>query len=384
MIVVFADDLTGATEIGGIALRYGLKVEVSLGTELQSDADLLVIAANTRSMTEQEAIPHTATLTRQIKKLQPQYIFKKIDSVLRGYVGQETAVHLAELGLDKALIVPCNVSLKRTIVDGQYLVEGVPLHETGFAHDPEFPASTSDVKELLQTRGVSATVRKSVELGDAEGLIIGEATTEADLDRWANAVDSNILIGGGAEFFNAFLKSLGLKVEDVSAPRVASVGRPVLVVSGTAFHQSTALIKALKKKGEPVSYMPAELLTADGEGALDSWCTEIVQFLKKSGKAIIAIDPDETGSLPDAKVLRHQMALVVDRVFGEAVIPKLIIEGGATAGEVLQMLGHTSLYPIQELSLGVIRMRSAFDEKLNIILKIGSYEWPAHIRPDHI
>lgn len=383
MIVVFADDLTGATEIGGIALRYGLKVEVNLGTELQSDADLLVVAANTRSMILQEALDHTAALTRQIKKLQPKYIFKKIDSVLRGYVGQETAVHLAELGLDRALIVPCNISLKRTIVEGQYLVDGMPLHQTGFARDPEFPALTSDVKELLQSRSVSAVVRKPADLENAEGLIIGEATTEADLEHWANSVDGNILTGGGAEFFNAFLKILGLKRANASNPRIASVGRPVLVVSGTAYQKSTSLIKELQTKGEPVSYMPAEVLRSDDEGALNNWCAEIVKYLKK-GKAIIAIDPDATKPMPDAKVLRYKMGLAVARVFREAVVPKLIIEGGATAGEVLAVLGHTSLYPIQELSLGIIRMQSGADEKLNIILKIGSYEWPAHIRPDNI
>src|SRR5882757_10096749 len=44
MIAVIADDLTGAAELGGIGLRYGLSVEVNMDVNLSTKADLLVIA----------------------------------------------------------------------------------------------------------------------------------------------------------------------------------------------------------------------------------------------------------------------------------------------------------------------------------------------------
>ena len=49
MLAVIADDLTGAAEIGGIGLSYGLKVEISSKVNPSTEADLLVIATDTRS-----------------------------------------------------------------------------------------------------------------------------------------------------------------------------------------------------------------------------------------------------------------------------------------------------------------------------------------------
>ena len=43
MIVVIADDLTGAAELGGLGLRHGLTVEIVTDTDQYSQKDLLVI-----------------------------------------------------------------------------------------------------------------------------------------------------------------------------------------------------------------------------------------------------------------------------------------------------------------------------------------------------
>ena len=43
MIVVIADDITGAAEMGGIALRYGLKSMVANDVISDAKADVLII-----------------------------------------------------------------------------------------------------------------------------------------------------------------------------------------------------------------------------------------------------------------------------------------------------------------------------------------------------
>lgn len=78
MIIVIADDFTGAAELGGIGLRYNLSVEVNTHVNLQSKADLLVIATDTRSMQKQEAEQHMEAVTREVAKLNPTFIFKKV------------------------------------------------------------------------------------------------------------------------------------------------------------------------------------------------------------------------------------------------------------------------------------------------------------------
>ncbi|HEY1022959.1 MAG TPA: four-carbon acid sugar kinase family protein, partial [Flavisolibacter sp.] len=71
MIVVIADDITGAAELAGIGLRYGLKVLVSAEVGASTQHDLHVIFTNTRSMPEADAVRTMRYLTEQVKGLAP-------------------------------------------------------------------------------------------------------------------------------------------------------------------------------------------------------------------------------------------------------------------------------------------------------------------------
>jgi len=89
MIAVIADDFTGAAEIGGVGLRYGLQVLIETVVNDVSNVDLLVIATDTRSLEASQASEEMAKITGQLMQLHPDIIFKKIDSVLRGHVALE-------------------------------------------------------------------------------------------------------------------------------------------------------------------------------------------------------------------------------------------------------------------------------------------------------
>jgi uncharacterized protein YgbK (DUF1537 family) len=46
MIVIIADDFTGAAELAGISLRYGLATDVCLNEVVESDADVLIVCTD--------------------------------------------------------------------------------------------------------------------------------------------------------------------------------------------------------------------------------------------------------------------------------------------------------------------------------------------------
>lgn len=381
MIVVIADDLTGAAELAGIGLRYGLNVEVVLETSLRSKADLLIIATDTRSLKRKEALTKTRQLTRRIAKLKPDLVFKKIDSVLRGHVGEEIKIHLEELNLKRALVVPTNPALGRVIIDGHYYINGIPLHFTGFGTDPEFPLTTSSVSDILKTDGIEVLVKRNGPIMSYTGIIVGEVKTEADLRAWVNHKDNNTFLAGAAGFFTALLESLGLAPLDVPQQNV-EFAHPVLIVSGTAFGDRCNYLKQLKQDGEPVSYMPDEILAhpANGE-SYHHWFEEIRAFLIEYGRAAIAIDPELTaGKHIDAIDLRGKTSLIAEKVFDNINIAELVIEGGSTAAEVLKVLSLTKMHPIAELAPGVIKMQADSHPGLSITLKPGSYPWPAALQ----
>lgn len=383
MIVVIADDFTGAAELGGIGLRYNLRVEINTQVNLQSTADLLVIATDTRSMQKHEAELEMEAVTRQIARLNPTWIFKKVDSVLRGYVAEELFVHMQELNHSRALVVPANPALGRTITNGQYALNNGPLHLSSFSADPEFPIKTSSVIEILQNKGVNIFSQKHNEPLKHEGLIIGDAGNTADLRHWADKVNKNMLIAGASGFFTALLDKLVIPDKQTGHTAPRQITEPALIVSGTAYSKSCNAIKKLKADGCPVSYMPAGIVNpnVNKEAVYQSWCHEILSYIATFGKAIIAIDPADTQELTDqAKALREKTAIVVKMVFDQIHINELLIEGGSTASAILKQLGISKLYPAEELATGVIRMSADEDSSFYITMKPGSYLWPQPIR----
>lgn len=383
MIIVIADDFTGAAELGGIGLRYNLKVEVNTRVNLQSKADLLVIATDTRSMSKDDAVAEMEKVTEEIVKLNPTLIFKKVDSVLRGYVAEELLAHIQKLSLSRALLVPANPGLGRTIVDGQYLLNGEPLHESAFAHDPEFPIKTSSVVEMLYNKGIKISSQKHNQILNYEGVIIGDASTYEDLKAWTTLVNRNMIIAGAANFFTALLDEIVIPDEKLQAIKSKPVGSPALIISGTSFRKSTEAIKKLKNEGGPVSYMPQNIINEDGlkEVDYDSWCHEIISYITKFGKAIIAIDPQDTKHLHNqAASLRKKTATIVGLIFKQMYVTELLMEGGSTAAAILKQLGISKICPVEELAPGVIRMSADDDSELYITIKPGSYSWPETVK----
>ena len=124
MIVVIADDFTGAAELAGISLRYGLSVTVYLDNVVDADTDVVIISTDSRSMQKAAAVYCTAEAVETLMKYQPTLLYKKIDSVLRGYVMEELKVQMELTEKKKIFILPSNPSLGRTISDGEYFVQG--------------------------------------------------------------------------------------------------------------------------------------------------------------------------------------------------------------------------------------------------------------------
>src|SRR3954468_12100362 len=153
MIGVISDDLTGAAELGAVGLRYGLSAEIVTGGEPGGKAELMCLDTSSRSCPPEEAARRAAEAARSLKGAGASWIYKKVDSVLRGHVAAEVDAVMKELGLKVALMVPANPLLGRVIRDGRYYVRGKPIQETEFAQDPEYPRKSAGVLELLGGSG---------------------------------------------------------------------------------------------------------------------------------------------------------------------------------------------------------------------------------------
>lgn len=375
MIALIADDLTGAVELAGIGLRYALRVEILTLVPPSTDADLLVIATDTRSMTEQEAVSTMADLTVQLITLKPDFLYKKVDSVLRGHVLAELHVHLNETGLSRALLVPANPALNRQIIDGRYFVDGQPIHLSSFANDTDFPIKSAEIHMMLRCEESDIEVLDGTEALPEAGIIVAECSAEEDLKLWAAKTDRQTLLAGGSGFFAALLESLGHSARNDHSH--FALRAPALYVSGTSFDKSRKLIGAFKAAGAQVFYLPENIIYSvnPDDELFDSLAELIVSALNLHQKAVLAIDEHAVQGVN----LREKQALLVRKVCNKVKVKELLIEGGATALAIVQQLNLNHFIPVQEFSTGVVRLQSLEHAGLFLTLKPGSYAWPTDI-----
>ena len=367
MIVVIADDITGAAEIGGIALRYGFDVLLSDELDDAGNHEVIVIYTNTRSMTESEAAQIMGKLTSKSMQLKPSLFYKKTDSVLRGHVLAEMKSQMSAMNLERGLLVPVNPSSGRIIRDGNYYINNRLVHETSFSIDPEFPISSSRLQEMLGVNEVNLSIKKRNENLALKGITVGEAEINQDLEAWANQNDGSLLLAGGGSFFNALLQ-VTYKQQRKEKKVPVKFSMLLCLVSGTTF----------SKYEDLVSYMPAEIFSATSVNTIlyDQWLDQALRILKKNNRVIIAIDNSEIKRV-DPQLLGEKLAELVSRLIAASNIADLLIEGGATAYSIVRKIGWHSFVPTEELDQGIVRMQVADKPGLHLIIKPGSYDWPS-------
>ena len=153
MFCVIADDFSGAAELGGIAVRYGLKAHIFTTPltikQIQDDA-VYIFDTDTRRLNLTSGAYHlNQWLSFLYQNFKPEFVFKKVDSILRGNIVGETELIKAKFGLKRTVLIPANPERKRFIRDGKYWIDDVLLHETEFAYDPSYPTETSEIRTIL-------------------------------------------------------------------------------------------------------------------------------------------------------------------------------------------------------------------------------------------
>lgn len=383
MIIVVSDDFTGAAEIGGIGLKYGLDVEIFTKLPFESIADLVIIATNTRSKSIKEAKEETKQVSTYISNLKPELVFKKIDSVLRGHILEETRVMMKTLKDKSALIIPANPRLGRIVKEGTYFIEGKPIAETSFANDPEYSINCSNVIDILSKNKKHNDLHYSKSIGCYANneIIIGEVRNNTDMDIWGSVGNNDFLMVGSAGFFEAILqnRAFSKKIDNVAIPEKRKNVR--IIICGSAYHESRNFVRKAKENGFPVSYMSDQLFQSReiNSGEICVWKDEIIGLLKDYNQVILAISHPVIKSKKIARKLKNIISQVVMAVYQELDLLEFLIEGGSTASEILDLLEFTTLIPIYQYNQGVIKMNVKNAENIQIILKPGSYMWPKEV-----
>ncbi len=376
MIAAVADDFTGAAEIAGIGRCYAMQTLLLRQPPTATcKADLVVLDTDSRLLSREQAYNRVAEMLDAARPLDVESYYKKTDSVFRGPVVEELRACMDVLQKPRALLLPANPSLGRMISGGRYFIDGVPLDETAFGHDPEYPARSSDVLELLGDAGPYRAhyVEPDQDL-PPEGIAICAAAETGDVRSWASRLDERTLAAGGSDFFRAFLENLGLSPGP--GGRVPPLD-DALFVCGSVSDYSRRTVARAERAGLAVCRMPDEIFNGESphDEALEKWADKICRELA-GGRAIMAVRKPVVNDVETSKRLCRAMADAVERVMRRRPAQNILIEGGATASAVLKRMGWSDFEILSELSPGVVRMRLGAGQDRNLIVKPGSYRWP--------
>lgn len=352
-IVVIADDISGAAELAGRTLQQGLRAEVQTRFTADTEADVVCVDTDTRSLPAGEAAQRVGAVATEIMAARPRWIFKKCDSVLRGSVLAEARVIASAAGKRGLLVVSANPSRGRVVRAGRYFVEGRPLDETVFAHDPEHPRTTAEVAALLG--------------GDLAGVRLPDATTPADVAHQAQMLGDDVLPVGAADFFDALLREReGRRLgQELPAPAIPG-GGATLVVCGSAAAWNRRREEA-ERWGLAVFGRPHR---AD----------QVIGALRRDGRVLIGIGdgPATRGVAPT--VLAAELAAVVAEVLRAVAVKRVLSEGGATSAAVMRAMGWTRLEACEVSPHGVGALRPVGGGPI-FLIKPGSYLWPTEMWP---
>src|SRR5262249_34240476 len=155
------------------------------------------------------------------------------------------------------------------IQGGHYFVDGVPLHQTPFAKDPEHPRTSSHIATLL---------------GNTSDIETPDVSSPADLQKFADALDPDTLPAGGVDFFNALLAQKIDRARSASSGPVFHTRRPALFVCGSDSAWFAGRGEECSKHGISLCVMPRALFGRElNEEVLGRWAASAVNALREGG-----------------------------------------------------------------------------------------------------
>ena len=424
-VFLIADDLTGAADSGVTFAKAGAEVLVSWEAGRLPDADVVALSSESRHAPAAEAAARVEAVITPLEELLADvhhpWVYKKIDSTLRGHPALELSTLMAKLGGPPCVLVaPAFPAQGRVTREGTHYVHDLPLADTVFGKE----VGTSQVRELFMDvvgpERVCALSLSAVRAGDdalaahigamvrlaasSPCVIVADAVTENDLLRLADAAlrCGVRTLCGSAGLAEALASKLAVvcgwseRERPIAAARRPAApppeGSAVLVVAASRHPQTMRQLEALDEAGFPV-VTPHALLGetpaaagADGNGGFRevgggeaSGQAVLDRAFSAGGLALTTVGlPDMPGQgKPLASCLAETAVALLRSVdaSGHRKISGLVLTGGDAAVAVSRALGARALRLRGEVAPGLPwgYLVGGMNDRLPFVTKAGGF-----------
>ena len=269
MLAIVADDLTGAADTSACFADAGWRTVIPFTSVAPGGVDALALSTESRDLADVEAAEavYRAILSMSANS-PPRWLYKKVDSALRGHPREELLAAMNALGTRRALVAPALPAEGRTTRGGRQFINGLPIQASAFGGQSA-PTSLLDIfandRDLPVIHLPLGLVRQHPNAvcewlqADEDGILIADAETDDDLDVLAQAAaNSNLqVLCGAAGFARRLALALPQGRRQNDPPRAA---KPILIVAGSMHAATMRQLKILSKDGVPVVQLPQEVI----------------------------------------------------------------------------------------------------------------------------
>jgi uncharacterized protein YgbK (DUF1537 family) len=331
-------------------------------------AGVIAVSTDSRTRSTAVAVGRVREAVRFAMSLHGRaLIFKKIDSTLRGHIGEEVRAAMDASYARVAIVAPAFPAMGRTVEDGMLRVTGVgaitPRH---VAHHLESHGvrqcqriSRPDASSASAVRGAEWRDRMIDAINSGARALVCDSVDDADLDgivEGAWTLDGPVLWVGSAGLADALARRLSAS-EEAKRSGVEQIGGgrggSVIFWIGT-HHAATQAQQQYLASGMPPVEVVSESEIEAATACVDRGAHVLVDISRHSANEVIA----------------RMVAAVAERP-----LAGFVMSGGDTAARVCRMLDAACIELGGEVSRGIPWgwLRTRAGRRWPVVLKSGGF-----------
>lgn len=317
LIGIIADDLTGANDTALQFHMHGCNTQIVLNSESSlnetnlKNAQACAISTETRNSDFNSAYQKTKAACQKLyDNFNIEYLYKKIDSTLRGNIAVEIKAILDVVNNDAAIVVPAFPKENRYTIGSYHLLKGVPIERTELARDPKFPIYESHIPSILEkqlkefgsdlkigTIGFKTVVKGAALIltemhrliNEGVKIIVIDAQSSIDMEQIALAVKKSTfnLLPVGAAGFAAALSNIWLNDAKNNKITLKLHKQPKFIVSGSATELTASQIARLKDEYDDCLYSYSVKIDDIIKGVNEEFIERIRCHLSKGSNVLV-------------------------------------------------------------------------------------------------
>ncbi len=404
---VIADDYTGAADTGVHFAEKGLTTTIIRDlTEVKAAAprvDVLVFDTESRGDPQAMAAAKVARACEAFKTTEVEWLYKKIDSTLRGNLGAELDATVDALAVAAVILCPAYPKTGRITVGGFHLMHQRLIEDAEVAKDPEAPVTQSHIPTLLRcqsgkpvtlidlaavTQGMETVRREMVrQLNAGSQIIVVDAVSQRDLKTIAAAIAGlavPVLACGSGGLAEELPAALGLS---------EAGGAPVAVIAGSVSGVTAQQIQTAARTlhVEVISVDLHQALQGEAAGrrevahVVDAAATalaagrDIVIRLAESLSALEAVKASGRGRGVSDREIRAQMGRLLggaaQAIVATGRVSGLVVTGGETASHVFTALEVREVQVEEEVVPGIpaVTLIGGPADGMRVVTKAGAF-----------